>query len=138
MPFFDSDEQITEKTGRTPAEIIKSDGEAAFRKTESETIRELSAETHVIIATGGGAVTVKENALSLKSNGRIYFIDRPLDMLTVTPDRPLSSSIKALKTVYENRIDLYRGTADIIVKNDTDINTVCERIRKDFYENFSC
>lgn len=138
MPFFDSDEVIKNKTGRTPAEIIRSDGEPAFRKLESEVISELSKSNHIVIATGGGAPTVYDNVLSLKSNGRVYFIDRPYHLLEATPDRPLSSSKEALRSLYESRIDVYRAAADVRVNNDCDIEYVENYIRKDFCYEDTC
>lgn len=138
MPFFDSDSIITEKTGKTPAQIIKGEGETVFRKIESEVIRELSVNNHCIIATGGGAVTVDENITNLKANGKVYYVDRPLNLLTSSPDRPLSSSPKAILTLYENRKYLYKKAADKVINNNADIDSAAETIRKDFYyENFS-
>lgn len=136
MPFFDSDSVIYEKTGKTPAYIIKSNGEAEFRKIESEVISELSAYNHIVLATGGGAVTVNGNISALKSNGRIYFIDRPCELLEVTADRPLSSSASDISALYKKRIELYKGCADAIIKNNSDIGSVINCIKEDFcYEN---
>ena len=132
MPFFDSDEEIKKSTGKTPAEIINADGEAAFRQTESGIIHTLSLKNHCVIATGGGAVLKEENVLNLKANGRIYYVDRPLDLLIATPDRPLSSSKEALAELYNQRKHLYKTAADKTVVNDSDIRAAAEIIRKDF------
>ncbi|MBO4733528.1 MAG: shikimate kinase, partial [Clostridia bacterium] len=132
MPFFDSDEQILALTGKTPAEIISGEGEAAFRKTESSVIAQLAVKNHCIIATGGGAVTVSENVLNLKANGKIYYLDRALGLLQFTADRPLSSSKQALKELYAKRSDLYKNAADVIIENNSDISIAAENIRKDF------
>lgn len=132
MPFFDSDEQITLKTGKTPAKIIKERGEAAFREIESKIIYELSLKNHAVIATGGGVPTVDENVLLLKSNGKIYFIDRPLTLLTPTDDRPLSSSKEALLSLYGKRKPIYEAAADKRVINDKDVSSAVDIIRKDF------
>ena len=51
-------------------------------------------------------------------NGRIVFIDRPLELLTPTSDRPLSSDIEKLKAMYQTRRPIYLGAADITVVND--------------------
>ena len=138
MPFIDSDDVVTKKTGKTPAEIIKECGEPHFRAVESKVIAEISSCNHTVIATGGGAPTIYDNLLSLKSNGKVYFIDRPCDMLKATSDRPLSSSKDALLELYNKRIDIYRAAADVTVKNEKDIESVINEIREDFcYENFS-
>ena len=132
MPFFDSDEVIAVKTGKTPAEIINNSGEAAFRDIESRVIRELSQKARSVIATGGGAVLREENILNLKSNGRVYYIDRPLELLISSPDRPLSSSKEAIAKLYESRKNLYESAADERVLNDTDLSAAAEIIRKDY------
>ncbi|MBQ6801839.1 MAG: shikimate dehydrogenase, partial [Oscillospiraceae bacterium] len=96
MPFFDSDMLITEKSGREISDIFAKEGEAFFRKLESEAIFELSGKTGSIIATGGGAVLDAENIRNLSKNGRIFFIDRPLADLVPTADRPTASTAEAI------------------------------------------
>lgn len=136
MPFFDSDDVVNLKTGKTPAEIIKTQGEAAFRQIESEVIYELSLKNHTIIATGGGVPTVADNVTALKQNGRIYYIDRPIDLLEATQDRPLSSCKDDLISLYHKREKLYINAADKRIVNDKDLCCAAEEIRKDFcYEN---
>lgn len=132
MPFFDSDEEITRATGKTPAQIIRTEGESAFRAAESAVIKELSLKNHSVIATGGGAVLREENVLNLKANGRVYYLNRPIDRLLTSPDRPLSSSKEAIAGLYRARKNLYENAADMTVVNDTDLNAVAEIIRKDF------
>lgn len=131
MDFYDTDELITVKTGHTPAEIIKEQGEKRFRETESEVIARLSNKNHCVIATGGGAVTVKENILSLKANGKLFFLDRPVSLLESAPDRPLSSNRETLEKLYESRIAIYKSAADKVVKNDADIHSAVDIIRED-------
>ena len=132
MPFFDSDGQVTAVTGKTPAELILSEGEAAFREIESKVILNLSAENHAVIATGGGAVLSDENVLNLRANGKIYYIDRPLDLLAPSPGRPLSSSGEAMKALYKARRRVYESAADVTVPNNADIDFAADTIRKDF------
>ena len=87
-----------------------------------------------IIATGGGAVLNPENILNLKANGRIYYIDRPLDWLTATKDRPLSSNRADLEKRYNERYEIYNSTADVIIKAadnlDYNINLILESENK--------
>lgn len=132
--FFDTDEYIVKKAGKTIPEIFQEDGEAAFRDIESEVIKELSAKGGVVIATGGGAVLREENMLSLKRNGRIFFIDRSLEKLIVTDDRPLSSNRESLEKRYRERIDIYRSTADVTVDGDGEVYEVAGMIKKEFFK----
>ncbi len=117
-PYFDVDACITEKTGRTPAEIISAEGEPAFRDIESEVIRSLAMETGAVIATGGGAVLRDENVDALRMNGKIFFLDRPLERLLPTEDRPLSSTKEAIIARYNERYDRYISTADVVITNE--------------------
>ncbi len=110
--LLDTDELITQKVGRTPDEIIRTDGEKAFRDIETEVIKEISSRQGVVISTGGGAVLRKENVALLRENGRIYFIDRPLDEIGVYSDRPLSSDRASLEKRYKERYEIYLSSCD--------------------------
>ena len=100
MSLFDSDEIIVKESGREISEIFESEGEKAFRKLESEAVFALSGKTGAIISTGGGAVLDPENVRNLSKNGKIYFIDRPLENLVPTADRPTASAFEALKNLF--------------------------------------
>ncbi len=111
--FIDSDEEIGRKTGKTPAEIIRESGEGAFREIESEVIEKLSARQGIVLATGGGAVLREQNRMALRSNGRVIFLDRPVEQLFLGGDRPLSSSREELSARYSERYGIYCETADV-------------------------
>lgn len=129
--FYDTDCIIEEKTGRYCSEIIKTDGEEAFRKIESEVIFEVSKFSEAVIATGGGAVLRQENRLNLHKNGLLWFIDRPLDKLITTADRPLSSDREALYKRYDERYPIYCETADYKISGDLSIEEIAQQIKKD-------
>ncbi len=67
--FFDTDEAIVAKAGKSIAEIFEQDGEAAFREIEAEVIKEASALVDHVIAIGGGALGRAENPNALKGAG---------------------------------------------------------------------
>ncbi len=130
--LIDTDMLIEEKAGKDIPKIFSEDGESAFRELEAEVIRECSRETGAIIATGGGAVLCAQNADALRENGRIYFIDRPLEKLMPTKDRPLSSTREDLDRRYKERYGIYTAVADVTVDADCSPNTVAEKIIKEF------
>ncbi len=131
--FFDLDEEIVRATGRSIPEIFATNGETAFRDLETRILREvLSNKKGIVLATGGGAILRDENIDLLRRNGKIYFIDRPLEALLPTSDRPLASSAEAIRRRYEERYDRYCTTADCHINGDGSIDEVAERIRKDF------
>ncbi len=135
--LFDSDELIIEKSGRQISDIFEKEGENAFRKLESEAIFALSGKTGAIISTGGGAILNPENIRNLSKNGKIYFIDRPLENLVPTSDRPTASTSEAIQKRFEERYPLYCRFADKIIDANCTAEEVCKKIKEDFQnENF--
>ena len=111
-------------------------GEAAFRVKESAILRELGTKTGVVIATGGGCVTVPENYMYLRQNGRIYQITRPLEELDMT-DRPLSKGgLPALHQLAAIRTPMYESFAQRTISNRVVSETIA-LIKEDFYESIS-
>ena len=129
---IDTDKLIIERAGKDIPTIFREEGEDAFRKMEAEVIRDCAKETGAVIATGGGAVLRKENVDALRENGRLYFIDRPLERLMPTADRPLSSTREEITKRYRERYGIYTAAADIIVKADCFPKAVAEKIIKEF------
>ena len=123
--FTDSDDEIT-KLGKSPAEIIRSEGETAFRKVESEVLSELCKKSGLVIATGGGCVTIENNHDILRQNGYVVFVERELKNLA-TDGRPLSTDVEKLWQVRE---PLYRSASDITVKSAEIPEKTAEEILK--------
>ena len=113
--FVDTDSEIEKKTGCSIKDLILEKGEEYFRDIETAVIKDLSSQTGLIIATGGGAVIRPENVRALKQNGKIYYLDAPLSRLTATDDRPLSNNKEKLEKLYFERKEIYNSTADVIV-----------------------
>ncbi len=127
--LYDSDDLIEQKHGKI-SEIFTKSGEEVFREYESEAIEELSQKTGIIIATGGGAVLRQKNVETLKKNGKLFFLDRALEDLTPTDDRPLSSSYEALKKRYEERYPIYNEACDFKIKVSGEPSSVAEKIKE--------
>ncbi len=134
MEFIDTDELIVAREKKAISDIFAQLGESGFREIEAEVIRDISSKQGVVISTGGGAVLKCENVLNLKQNGKIVFIDRPLELLTPTSDRPLSSDVAALKKRYEERVPIYNGVCDARVINDGDIIEAICAARQEFFK----
>lgn len=133
-PFFDIDTEIEKTAGAAPAAIIAEKGEAAFRDIESAVIRDISTKNGAVIATGGGAVLREENIDNLRSNGKLFFLDRALDLLTPTTDRPLSADRQALAKRFAERYDIYRATADAVIDGNGTPNAVAAAVERSFLE----
>ena len=128
--FYDSDILIeaTEKT--TISEIFKNRGEEYFRNKETEAIFTLSKNNSSVISTGGGVILNKKNIDLLKENGKVFFLDRPLEKLITTSDRPLSSNREALEKRYNERYKLYREYADVVIDASGSIEETVNQIMK--------
>lgn len=113
--FVDTDEEIEKQCGCSIKELIQTKGEQYFRDLESNVIKEISAKNCQIISTGGGAILREENVTNLKKNGKIFHINANLSRLCATEDRPLSNTREKLTKLYEERIQTYLSTADVIV-----------------------
>ncbi|MBR2460305.1 MAG: shikimate kinase [Clostridia bacterium] len=117
--FIDSDEEITKRTGITPAEWITGYGEAKFREIESQVLEDLGKLSGKVIATGGGAVTVEANRAYLRQNGSVFFINRELELLG-TDGRPLSGDIEVRRALYQKRLPMYRSFSDVELTSGKD------------------
>lgn len=125
-PFFDADEEILKRTGKSAEAWIEACGEAVFRQKETEVLESLCKQSGTVIATGGGAVTVPENADILRQNSIVFFINRDISALPVE-GRPLSKAT-ALSEMYEVRLPMYRSVCDYEIAADGSVEAVVRRI----------
>ena len=112
--FVDCDNALAEAAGISIPEIFEREGEQGFRLRETQALKEIGAQSGLVIATGGGCVTREENHAILKENGIIIFIERDLSLLA-REGRPLSAG--DLEAMYRHRLPLYRHFADLTIQN---------------------
>ena len=130
--FYDLDEEIEKRIGCTIAEYFEDHPERDFRDVETEVTKDVSKKNGIIIATGGGCVLRSENVDALRSNGRIYFLDRSLDSLIPTNSRPLATNRMAIENLYRLRYDIYKTCSDVRIDGNSAPELVAEQIRKEF------
>ncbi len=130
--LYDTDAELEKKIGSV-TDFITTHGETAFRAEEKEVIRELCIKASgAVISTGGGAVLDCENTDRLKRSGKIYFIDRNIDLIVPTSSRPLSSNREALEKRYRERYGIYTASCHKRIENNKDKNSVINAIAEDF------
>ncbi len=130
-PIASTDEEAERRIGATIESLFRTQGEAAFRKIETEVVRDLASVWGSIIATGGGTVVSGENRRILRGNSRIYYIKRPLSELD-TAGRPLSQGEGALERLYAQRHEIYESFSDVQLDADADFAETAKRIAAEF------
>ena len=79
--FIDLDEQIEQRIGMSISAFFEKKGEAAFRKIESDVLKETVDLEDCIIATGGGTPCFSDNLAWMKKNGTTLWLNIPLEIL---------------------------------------------------------
>lgn len=125
MHFVDSDRELEKRTGVDIPLIFEIEGEAGFRKRESQLIDELTRQPDTVLATGGGAVLDPVNREMLSSRGFVIYlqvtIDQQLKRTRYSKNRPLLQTEDPrarLETLQRERDPLYMEIADLVVHTD--------------------
>ena len=124
----EADALIAEKAGMSIPEIFARSGEEGFRALETEVLAEQGKRSGIILSTGGGCVTRRENYPLLHQNGTIFCLTRDLSKLP-TDGRPISQSTD-LSQLYARRKPLYAQFADVTVSNDGALEDTLNTIKE--------
>ena len=126
--FIDIDEEIIKRINMDIKSYFKKYGEESFREIESQVIEEISKENSIVIATGGGSILKENNVRYLKQNGKLFFLDRDVENLLTSDDRPLSSSLNDLLKRYEERYPIYNKVCDVKINGNLSVDKVINEI----------
>lgn len=120
--FADCDHEIIARTGVSIPTIFEIEGEAGFRKRETQMMDELTSEADIVIATGGGVVLNPVNRDLLARRGIVIYLNVPPQILWERTrhdrNRPLlqvDNPRQRIEELHQMRDPLYRETADLIV-----------------------
>lgn len=119
--FLDSDEEIVRAANMTIAEIFERDGEAFFRRKESQVIERLLRGRACILSTGGGAYMSADNRRMISEVGIAVWLRADLELLwarvrhkTTRPLLRTADPKGTLAQIYAARVPVY-GLADLTV-----------------------
>ena len=112
--FVDIDDVIEKASKQSIAAIFEKDGEKGFRDLEKQVLKEIIQHHSLVIATGGGLVTVPEN-WGILHQGIVVWLDLDIkrSIKRIQNDdkkRPLLDNDDLHKTfsqIYENRKPMY-------------------------------
>ena len=140
LAMVDLDELITDREGRSPAQLIVEDGEQAFRLRESLALRKLlQMHNAVVIALGGGAWIEETNrALIRQYLFESVWLDAPFDLCWARieashDDRPLGKTREQARALYDHRRPIYQlANIHVPVFADDDVDQIVSRITDQF------
>ena len=115
LEMIDLDDCITQREGRSPAQLIKEEGEPAFRSIESAVLCEvLETEASGVIALGGGAwIEERNRSLIDQFNCVSVWLDVPFEVCwsrieASEKDRPLGKTRDEAHKRYDRRRPVYQ------------------------------
>jgi shikimate kinase len=122
-PFIDLDHDIEARCGVAIPVIFEIEGEAGFRKRESQALEQVARQDSCVIATGGGVVLAPENRDILSKQGIVVYLKASVDELhrrtSRDRNRPLlvtNDPKTRLRDLYSQRGAIYDSLADIVIE----------------------
>ena len=122
IPFVDLDKEIEKSTRKTISGIFKLDGEATFRRIETECLKEVSAS---VVSCGGGIILKEENRNFIKVNGTTILLTASIEELVRrlkdAEKRPLlakNNEEESLIKLWLDRRAQYLSIADVTIDTD--------------------
>jgi shikimate kinase len=126
MEFIDMDHQIEKQEDKTIRELFQLDGESGFRRLETEFLKTRMGDKNIILSTGGGVILKEENRDLLSRLGIVVLLHADIEHIIknirddeARKNRPLLQEkdyIGKIKSLYQEREELYLNAADLIVR----------------------
>lgn len=137
--FFDSDIILKEENLSLAKLLSLGFTLEDYRSYESSVIETLACLPNSVISTGGGIIENLDNIYFLKQKGPVIFLDTPFDVLKtrILNNRPLVKNENDLLELYKKRYDSYIANADIVIKCDSDIDTIVSLLEVKINEYFN-
>ena len=129
MGCVDSDERVEEVAGKSIQQIFSDDGEAEFRRLESQVIAELLLQPKTVLAAGGGAILSEDNRICMQYAGPVVWLQASVETLasriggdkasaTMRPSLTGRSILEEIAEVLETRRELYKKASTMTVDTD--------------------
>lgn len=124
--FLDTDEEIEKEQKRKISEIFEKDGEAFFRKLETELLLKLQNSTEAfVLSIGGGMPLREENRELLRKIGTVIYLktseEEIIKRVSKGKNRPLLSGDgleKKVRNLMAQREEIYLRTAQEEIVTD--------------------
>ena len=136
--FIDTDYEIERLTNKSIPDIFEQYGENYFRKLENSILEKFVKNEDIVMATGGGIITTKENYNILKNEVKVIFLDGSVETIinhvqNERNQRPLLKESENLSKKIEEllsiRYEKYIEVSDILIDiNGKNIDEVISQI----------
>lgn len=133
--FVDMDDMIEERAQKKISDIFAEDGERAFRRMEHDLAAELSTETDLVIAAGGGIVLDPENIRAFERQGIVVCLlatpEAILSRVQGASHRPLledGEKADRIRGLLAQRKDLYEAIPLQVDTTGLDLDGVAARV----------
>lgn len=121
--FVDLDQELEARCGVRVPVIFEIEGEAGFRRRESQVLEDCTRRRGVVLATGGGAVISQENRQYLSGRGLVVYLRASVEDLyrrtCRDQNRPLLATADPrgrLTDLLQQREPLYQEVADLVIE----------------------
>jgi shikimate kinase len=136
LPMVDLDAVIAEQLRRTPAQLIREDGEPAFRTIETKALHQLlESGSRTVISLGGGAWITEVNRRLIDQYSCVsVWLDTPFELCwqrieASDEDRPLGRTREQAEELYRVRRPVYQqATIRLPVQTDETLDTIVTRL----------
>jgi shikimate kinase len=125
MEFDDTDHEIQRRTGVDIPTIFDFEGEDGFRQREKAVVEDMTRNTGVVLATGGGVVLDLDNRRCLTGRGVVVYLacspEQQYKRTRQNRNRPLlqiEDPMGKLKELMDEREPIYREMADLVVSTE--------------------
>ncbi len=129
LPFYDTDQMLTHRIGKTIKAWVAEMGWDSFRREEKSIILELSSQAPGVVSLGGGAVMDPENREQLRQMGLIVWLTAEVETILTrmkfdpgnTDNRPALSDKdweNETRDLLLQRSPVYRQLADFSIATD--------------------
>lgn len=132
--FVETDDMIVARDGRSISEIFRQDGEAAFRRLETEVLEALRLKSGDVIATGGGLPCRDGRMEALRALGTVVWLHGELAALLArarrTGGRPMlqGRSPEEIEALYRAREPFYRQAHLVVDTAGLGVDQVVRRV----------
>ncbi len=109
LAFVDMDQIIEERAGKPISRIFAEEGEPHFRGLERSLVVELSAQSGLVVACGGGVVLNPDNILDYSRTGLVV-------CLTATPETIFERTARATHRPLLEQQDRFQRIVDLLEK----------------------